>query len=460
MPGFISETIKVKQPIVNSDFTHAVCIGQTGCGKTSSFILPNVKKRLKDGHGLFIIDYKGSLNQQIKALALEENRIEDVIEVGVAWGKNINMIANTSKKLFLDTIENLDDENSGEGFWKSSALAIIGVVYDIIMYMDYLQSLNLNCTSFRMCQSKYKLNIKTFSNIMKNKDSIEDFLNEIRKNVVILSKMSSSNEKSEKNRDFLLIMKFISKIEYLQEKLWIFAEGIDEDRPNGGHGGVLFMIKSFLNSFDQNGLDGDIDILDLLESKKIVIIRADSFTKHATEGLMNILYTRLALRDNKTPITLIIDEFQRTVTKKSLPFVDVFREKKVELIAAFQNMSQLNTKVGEEETEEFILNIVSRFDYAQKGENEFGTFEYENDSKKNIANPIFFDDEDLMDTQYIWQIKTGIKIEQEGKWIYKKSYDIEKSLIYNIETQQNKIYYSLSAEDKKLLRQFNEIKIA
>jgi len=451
MSGFISESIKTKQPLIDDNFTHAVCIGQTGCGKTSSFILPNVKKRLHDGHGMFVIDFKGSLNQQIKALALKEDRIKDVIEIGVAWGDNINLLSNVSKELFLESIEKLDGDAEKDKFWTTSALAILGIIYDILKYIGYIQSLESNRSYLKSFQKNYTLNIQTFVKITQNQKALSLFLEKIANKTSILYNRCREGEIDSKSRDQKLTLKFMDKMAYLMDKLRIFTEDIDEDRPSSGSSGVLFMIKNYLNSYDQSGLDGSLDVVKMLESKKIVIVRANSFSKYAMEGFMHILYTRLAKKDTKTPVSLVIDEFQRTVTKNSIPFVDIFREKKVELIAAFQNTSQLNIKLGEEEAEEFLLNMVTRFDYAQKDEFELKTFEYMVNNKKYISQPIFFEESDLEDVQYIWQAKTRKAIKKSGKWIYKKSYDSEKCTIFDIETKSSKVHYLLNEDEDKMV---------
>lgn len=39
MPGFIkADNVKIIEPLVANDFCHSMAMGETGCGKTSSFI--------------------------------------------------------------------------------------------------------------------------------------------------------------------------------------------------------------------------------------------------------------------------------------------------------------------------------------------------------------------------------------------------------------------------------------
>ena len=102
MAGFIQETIPTQSPKVLTDFRHALCVGETGCGKTTSFMLPNIADRIKAGHGMLIMDFKGNLHEQVKVLAEQQNRLIDVVEIGVPWGTSINLFQNMSRTLYLD----------------------------------------------------------------------------------------------------------------------------------------------------------------------------------------------------------------------------------------------------------------------------------------------------------------------------------------------------------------------
>ena len=46
-------------------FTHAMITGQTGCGKTTSAILPAMDERIKVGHGMLVFDYKGVEHKKV-----------------------------------------------------------------------------------------------------------------------------------------------------------------------------------------------------------------------------------------------------------------------------------------------------------------------------------------------------------------------------------------------------------
>jgi len=447
MSGFIQEYTQEQRPLVNNDFTHAAAIGETGCGKTSSFILPNIEQRIIDNHGMFIIDYKGNLHFQVKALAKKHSKLQDVIEIGSAWGNSINLLANVEKNLFREVLAKQEEE-SKDMFWINSALNVFDLIYDLLKYRAYIiEAFDLNIVS--RIKDKYSKKISTFVEITQNKDSLEKFL---KFNRLVLQELDEARiQKEFSSQDTLLYNKFYNNIKYSNKKLEIFTKGIDDDRPSAGSAGILLVLRNHLFTFDSPSLNGDVDIVDYLtKSKKIVIFRAESLNQNALEGLMHCFYTRLAKKDCLSPVSLIIDEFQRTITKNSMPYVDVFREKRVELIAAFQNRSQIINKVEQERADELLLNIVSKYEYAQKEDNDLETFEYTLNGHKRKAQPIFFSQEELYEAQYDWQqINNNTITKNSGKWIYLKSYDTDKCKIINIDTLEQKDYFVPQKREKR-----------
>ena len=106
--GLIKDTnIKEETPLVDVKFTHSLCIGQTGSGKTTSFIYPNIKNRMELGHGIFFFDIKGSEHLALKKLALDANRLEDVVEIGKPWGANINFMDSLNNRIFATFVQDM-----------------------------------------------------------------------------------------------------------------------------------------------------------------------------------------------------------------------------------------------------------------------------------------------------------------------------------------------------------------
>ena len=110
--------------LVEETFTHSIAFGQTGCGKTTSFIYPNLQKRLELGHGILLYDYKGKEHLSVKYLAEQIGRLDDVVEVGKPWGENINIIQNMDEDeldKFFDNILKHGDDNK---YWQNSAKSL------------------------------------------------------------------------------------------------------------------------------------------------------------------------------------------------------------------------------------------------------------------------------------------------------------------------------------------------
>ena len=83
-------------------FTHAMITGQTGCGKTTSAILPAMDERIKAGHGMLVFDYKGVEHKKVKFLAKKHGRLKDVVMINVPWGDKINIMDDASESLLMN----------------------------------------------------------------------------------------------------------------------------------------------------------------------------------------------------------------------------------------------------------------------------------------------------------------------------------------------------------------------
>ncbi|WP_089188434.1 type IV secretory system conjugative DNA transfer family protein [Campylobacter sputorum] len=68
---------------IDENFTHAMIVGETGSGKTTSAILPHLKDRIEKGWGVLVYDYKGGEHKKIKHLALKCGRLKDVVMINV-----------------------------------------------------------------------------------------------------------------------------------------------------------------------------------------------------------------------------------------------------------------------------------------------------------------------------------------------------------------------------------------
>lgn len=453
MTGFIKPTTETINPIVPRDFRHALCTGMTGCGKTSSFILPNIRTRIQNGHGIFAIDYKGNLGAQIKAVAHKEERLEDVIEIGVTWGNKINILSHVNKALLSDVIDIIDGKNQeGDRFWINSAISLAGLIYEILKISHHAISLSRTFMEFDDFLPHFP---KSYLHIINSLKNLKDFIRSLKK---MTSRLRGVHiYRNEVDKTILrLINQYRNLLEDHIETLEAFIDAYDEDRPGSGNGGIALVLRSNLMSLNEICMNGDADLLDLLDSKKIVILRSDSLHENLTKALMYILFTRLSRRvDTKTPISLFIDEFQRAIAKDRVPHVDVFREKRVELIAAVQNQNQLENLLGENESRELMGNIIHNYEFANHQENSLDTFEYIYNKSKSKATPIFVPDRALDAVQHKWQHYHDLGI-QKG-WIIEKSIDEFTLQIRHIKTHEQKIHYVLFKEDSEFENSLHHI---
>ena len=446
MAGFIQEEIQKITPNVPNDFRHALCVGETGCGKTTSFILPNMLERMKNGNGLFVIDFKGNLHSQVKALAHQEGRLNDVFEVGVPWGSTINIFKNISRSMFINSLNEINGKD-GERFWISSALNLAGQLYDVFALMQNLKDL---LKGKQAVFFDYELSTVSINKVLSSYKNIESFLSSIKHilNELALDKLLVLKDEGTGDNDLYLIRQFSKELEEVFSKLTSFYAEIDQSSPASGSGGVLFSLKNLMHTFTQVGLDGSQDLQSYLESGKIVILRSESYDDNVTNAIMNILYQRLLIRRSSRGISLFIDEFQRTVSPTNLPYIDLFREMKVELIAAMQNINQLENKITEEKCHEFLGNVLHNFFYADHRENTLKTFEFTLGKKKAEAQPIFIERVELFRAQILWQNFRNKSL--PNYWVYHRFDGHKRALILNIKTGQTKYHYILSKQDSLL----------
>jgi len=455
MTGFIKETTPQITPIVYNDFRHSLCVGETGCGKTTSFMLPNISNRIQENYGMLIIDIKGNLHSHVKAIANQHRRLKDVKEIGVPWGQKINIFENLTRSLFLDTLNEVNGESNGDKFWISSALNLAGQIYDI-----FAISKNLDALLKRRITKVlgYKFDAKTLNKILSNFDTLKMFIADCNNFLshLELKKIAKLTERGVTDNDIYLIRQFAQELKIAVDKVNNFYKDIDQDSPAAGSGGVFFVLRSLMHTFSQNGLDGQVELKELLENGKIVILHANTYDENLNLALMNILYKRLLIRNNQKPITLFIDEFQRSVSKKNIPYIDLFREMNVELIAAMQNIQQLENKLGETRCNEFLGNILHNYEFANHRENSLDTFEFMYKNKKAIAKPIFLKNKEKVLAQIKWQNLSDNPLPLG--WVYFRPDGYKRAIIAHVKTKEIKYHYTLDEKDISLERELKTIK--
>ena len=454
MAGFIRETTPKATPIVQTDFRHSLCRGETGCGKTTSFMLPNIQDRIQKNYGMLIVDVKGNLHSHVKAIATRENRLKDVLEIGVPWGSKINIFANISRSLFVDTLSEING-NTKDDFWISSALNIAGIIYDVFAIYKNLKSLTRGKINLSF---DAQFDVETINRILSSFVSFAKFIKDCEKvaNLLNIKNIAKLKKINMSENDIYLIRQFAQEFSVSYTKLFDFYKEIDKDNPAAGNGGVFFVLRSIMHMFIQNGFDGIIELKELLEGGKIVVLHAETYDESLFLALMNILYKRLLIRNNQKPITLFLDEFQRSVSKRNIPYIDLFREMNVEVIAAMQNIQQLENKIGERRCDEFLGNILHNYEYANHRENSLDTFEFVYKNKKSLAIPIFINNKEKVLAQMKWQ-NVSEKSLPLG-WIYVRPEGYKRAIFVNIRTKKLKYYFILDKKDNLLTRELENIK--
>ena len=454
MTGFIQEQVPTILPIVKTDFRHSLCIGETGCGKTTSFILSNIQNRIKKNYGMLVVDIKGNLHSQVKVIANREGRLKDVVEIGVPWGSKINIFENITRSLFLDTLSNINSKEK-EDFWISSALNIAGQIYDIFAIYKNLKLLINSKINLYFDGS---FDVKTINNILNSFSTFKKFIDSCDDiyEVLNIQEIIKLKDYGVLENDIYLIRQFSQEFNEISKKLKYFYKDIDPDNPASGNGGVFFVLRSLMHLFSENGLDGRGELKELLEQGKIVILHSDTYDENLSLALMNILYKRLLVRNNKKPITLFIDEFQRSVSHKNIPYIDLFREMNIELIAAMQNINQLENKLGSIKCSEFLGNILHNYEYANHIENTLNTFEFIYKNKKAIAKPIFIENKEKILSQMKWQNINNNPLALG--WIYVRPDGYKRAIIINVRTKKLKYHYILDKKDTLLSKKLEDIK--
>ncbi|MDN5078551.1 hypothetical protein [Aliarcobacter butzleri] len=206
--GFIPSKIKnssnkvrkEKELIVPKKYTHSCAVGQTGCGKTTSYIYPNLNERIYNNNGILVMDYKGKEHNAVKVFANRHNRLNDVVEIGKPWGESINIIKYMSEANLEDFIVGILGLNDGKNdYWSSAGtnlgiacLNIIGKLENLINDMNKLDnkdSVIYNCFRTNLKDDNQDLgylkgipivkNLKSLYEITASTDSMKLFASNI-----------------------------------------------------------------------------------------------------------------------------------------------------------------------------------------------------------------------------------------------------------------------------------------
>ncbi|WNL30493.1 type IV secretory system conjugative DNA transfer family protein [Aliarcobacter cryaerophilus] len=479
--GFIPSKIKnssnkvrkEKELIVPKKYTHSCAVGQTGCGKTTSYIYPNLNERISNNNGILVMDYKGKEHNAVKVFANRHNRLNDVVEIGKPWGESINIIKYMSEANLEDFIVGILGLNDGKNdYWSSAGtnlgiacLNIIGKLENLINDMNKLDnkdSVIYNCFRTNLKDDNLDLgylkgipivkNLKSLYEITASTDSMKLFASNIDTlcchieegigNTIFYDDVDMELE--DIDIKYKNLLESFCLLEDSIKKYYPVLETFVKDKSNNNFTSILTAVNKPLASYaTKDYLNGDnFDVIEALNNSKIVVINTQELSEEILSNYCYSIFKELQKRVTKNKVcdvSIFIDEAQRVVSKYfDLP-IDVLREAKVELFLSYQNEDLMIEKLGVSKYQSLYKNIAHRYLFKNNeiGLSNLKTFEYKDLSKNDIhkirlSKPIFLNDIELFDVEKEYQdnlklhSKYGIKEEYKNSIILSDISQFEK----------------------------------
>lgn len=435
---------KGKELIVPKLYTHSCAVGQTGCGKTTSYIYPNLNERISLNDGILVMDYKGKEHNAVKLFAKRHNRLNDVLEIGKPWGESINIIKYMSEANLEDFIVGILGLNDGKNdYWSSAGtnlgiacLNIIGKLEDLIAAMNKLEnkdSLIHNCfrTNLKIDNKNRGYlkgiptlkNLKSLYEITASTDSIKLFISNLDPLCMHIEKGIQDTifnddvdmELEDINSKYKDVLELLCLLEDSIKKYYPVLETFQKDKSSTNFSSILSAVNKPLAAYaTKDYLNGDsFDVIDALNSSKIVVVNTQELSEVVLANYSYSIFKELQKRVTKNSvcdIAVFIDEAQRVVSKEfDLP-IDVLREAKVELFLSYQNEDLMIEKIGLSAYQALYKNLSHRFVFKNNeiGLSKLKSFEYKDLSKKDstktrISKPIFLEDKELFDVEKEYQ---------------------------------------------------------
>lgn len=352
-------TNDISTTIVPIEFTHSCAIGQTGCGKTTNYIYPNISNRIKLNHGLLVFDYKGKEHLSVKVLANRYKRLDDVIEIGKDWGKSINILKYMNEATLENFLYNLFGlDGTDNEYWGRSATNISLTILKIIGQLEQLvlkaskvdKNINFEKTILRFKNFDYPIiktlyslslvvsSIDTLKGFIENLDDLYNHIVVSIKEIIsieILNDIGKKKIKEKYHEFFYSLEEFKNSLKKGKKELSAFSEFSSNNTTKTLQTILLAINTPLMNIAGIKWLNDDkFDIVKSLNSGKIIILNTNNFSDSVISSYSNAIFKELTKRTskiNKNPISIFVDEAQRVVSSKfDLP-VDVLRETKVEL---------------------------------------------------------------------------------------------------------------------------------
>ena len=497
--GFIQNEQNILQEqqhsnIIPETFTHSIAFGETGSGKTSSFIYPNLEKRIALGHGILLYDYKGKEHLSVKGFAYRAQRLADVVEIGKPWGESINFIEKMDDDeldRFFDLILKHGDDNK---YWQNSAksmgqllLEILGAIEACAISLEALDGVKrqiIDTNDFSYPTQRTLKNLLTICNTFEKLKIFVSSLNQLSREVGrqvkrSVAKLMDDNHKISKENQKKLFQA-IQKSEDLRALITSrrnilagFGEDSNENLTQNIIGTLIAPLMSLAKNENLN--KNEFDIVDALGEGKIIIINAEALSNATLESLNNSILYELSKRTRDThihPVSIFIDEVQRVMSASSDLPIDVFREAKVDVFLATQNSALLKEKLKKEKFDALMGNLTQKFYYRSSCDEELETelnlnelqlFEYICSSDEYLevhsAKPMFLNAQKLL--QIEWRFQKFHKVLQNYLFELKgdkvvvvfdaRLYKRKQLLVRDLKTKREKVYDSYDQESSKHL---------
>ncbi len=470
-----------KIPLVDVRFTHSLCVGQTGSGKTTSFVYPNILERMKLNHGILFFDIKGSEHIALKSLADESKRLDDIIEIGKPWGRNINILDEMNESSFMRLLKVLigmgKDGGGSNAYFYNAAQSLGLTLYSVFRTCKILiQEFNELDIDIDFINKKI-FTLEDIYQVIVDIDSLysfliklDDFIDLVKSNIEKNSFLYFGDKKTiYKN----VILNLVVLEKYFKKLAPYYISSEDRSDTSKFDKTLLSVLNTLVEAFgfmvssSSKYISTDIDalnIVDALQDKKIVVVNVRVIPDAILEILLEKIFEQLIdlnikNEDEREPISIFIDEAQRLINK-NIP-LDVLRSSKVDVILTVQNEQQLVSKFNSrEDWQQISMNIAQKIAFRSSlfdnsflvDTGDFKTFEYtkEYENKMYKAIPKFINQNEALKIEYKYQheILQLPNLNENEYLIYDVSHFEKEREVVVANLKTNKKYY------KKL---FNDI---
>ena len=453
--GFINRLEKEYGISKDIDFTHSqhkLITGSSGCGKTTELIR-QMTDSMVQSHGLILIDEKGVLHNQLKAIKHKMPEIEgNIYQLGSpAYGRTdirLNILAFCSSrkqaKSFFNKLVSDDYTKtniSSHSFWARGASKM---GYDSWVFISTIQKLlasiqrsQFNSENRVNFTHEYKISIKndktklstfklssdplTFTELnhfFTDYDSFrvisegsQELVEAIEFKMLQDIDISTISEKEAREID-----KLIKELMSAEKNIHKYKLHVNKAEASGDTGIWFTLQSSIPDGLIENKMINEPfpthDIIELLEDGHIVIVDSEILENIVVATLLNVLWDILSLRSGKhhaRHISCVVEEASRVLTPDTgLERVLAYaRQSNLFLSLVLQSTYQLENIFGKSETEAILTNLQHyRFSSKEDPLPKFN-FRIDNDDEIHSFAPDFISSEELYEAELAFQGENG-----------------------------------------------------